>query len=170
MVTPSGTKLYEIYDQVRVDVFGTNDEWTTTAASGLPTSVMDVYAQKVASRINGQLSMHNYVQINTTTGAVSPAIDQVYALLETGILALIRDTEVSLLKRLSSGLGMNTGTGGGEGAVVRNADSVQVSTAARYQERIRAFLNDRNTAKEDFKTQLRQFKYDLLSNRKRYVY
>lgn len=168
MVTPSGTKLYEIYDQVRVDVFGTNSSWTTTAASGLPTSVMDIYAQKVASRINGQISIHNYVQINTTTGGVSPATDQIYALLETGILALIRDTEVSLLKRLANGLGMTTGTG--EGAVVRNADSVNISTATRYQERIRAFLGDRNSAKDDFKSQLRQFKYDLLSNRKRYVY
>jgi len=168
MTTPSGTQLYEIYDQVRVDVFGTNDSWTSSAASGLPTSVMDIYAQKVASRVNGQLSRHNYVQVNTTTGAVSPSIDQIYALLETGILALIRDTEVSLLKRLSNGLGMTTGSG--EGVVVRNADSVQISTAARYQERIRAFLSDRNTAKDDFKTQLKQFKYDILSNRKRYVY
>jgi len=168
MVTPSGTKMFEIYDQVRVDVFGTDASWTATAASGIPTSVMDIYAQKVTSRINGQISQNNYVQINTTTGAVTPAIDQVYALLETGILALIRDTEVSLLRRLANGLGMTTGSG--EGVVVRNADSVQISTATRYQERIRAFLSDRNSAKDDFKTQLRQFKYDLMSNRKRYVY
>jgi len=168
MATPSGTQLYNIYDQIRVDIFGTNDDWTATAASGFVTSVMDIYAQKVASRINGQLSQHNYVRVNTTTGGVTPAIDQVYALLETGITALIRDTEVSLLKRLASGLGITTGKG--EGSVVKNADSVNISTALRYQERIRAFLGDRNSAKEDFKTQLRQFKYDILSGRKRYVY
>lgn len=168
MVTPSGTALYEIYDQVRVDVFGSADEWTATAASGIPTSVMDIYAQKVASRINGQISMNNYVQINTTAGTFTPAIDQVSALLETGIVALIRDTEVSLLKRLAGGLGM--GASSAEGVVVKNADSVQISTGLRFQERIRAFLGDRNSAKEDFKTQMRQFKYDLLSNRKRYVY
>ena len=73
-----------------------------------------------------------------------------------------------MLRRLANGLGMTTGAG--EGVVVRNADSVQVSTASRYQARIRTFLGASNSAKEDFKTQLKQFKYDLLSNRKRYVY
>ena len=169
MVTPSGTKLFEIYDQVRVDIFGTNDSWTDSAASGIPTSVMDVYAQKISSRINGCISIHNYVQVNTTTGGVTPAQDQVYSLLEMGMLMLIKDTEASLLKRLTSGLGQTVSAG--EGVSVRNADGVAISTVARFQERILAFLQDKKGSREDFRRQLMNFKYELAtSNRKRYVY
>jgi hypothetical protein len=169
MATPSGTKLFEIYDQIRVDIFGTNDNWTATAASGIPTSVMDIYAQKIVSRVNGRLSRDSFVQINTTTGAVTPNQDQVYALIETGVTMLIKDTEMSLMKRLSSGLGQTVSTG--EGVSVKNADGVAISTVARFQERIRAFLSDKSGAREDFRRQLMDYKYELVTrNRKRYLY
>jgi hypothetical protein len=168
MPTPTGTKLYEIHDQVRTDIFGTNASWTADATSGIPVSAMDIYSQKIASRINLHTE-DSHVSLNLTTGAVSPANDSIYALLEMGILMVIKETEQSLLKRLATGLGM-TSTGTAEGASVRNADGVAISTVARFQERIRAFLSDKHNAREDFKEALAQYKYDFRAGHGLYVY
>lgn len=168
MVTPTGTALYEIYDQVRVDIFGTNEDWTASAASGIPTSAMDIYAQKIASRINLHTS-HNHVTLNFTTGIYLPPTSAIAALLEMGMLMVIKETEQSLMKRLRTGLGLLT-IGTAEGAAVKNADGVSVSTVIRYQERLRAFLSDKNTARKDFKEALRQYKYDHRAGSACYVY
>jgi hypothetical protein len=168
MVTPSGSALFDVYDQVRVDIFGTNESWTASVASGIPTSAMDIYAQKIASRINLHTS-HNHVTLNTTVGTYSPATSAISALLEMGMLMVIKETEQSLMKRLRTGLGLAT-VGTAEGAAVKNADGVSVSTALRYQERLRAFLSDKNSARDDFKEALRQYKYDHRAGSACYVY
>jgi len=168
MATPSGTQLFDIYDQVRVDIFGTNESWTADASSGIPTTAFDIYAQKIASRINLHTN-HNHVSLSFTAGTISPDTDAIYALLEMGIIMVIKETEQSLLKRLTSGLGITTG-GVAEGVKAKNVDGVEISTVVRYQERIRAFLSDKRSAREDFKDALKQYKYDNRSGCGIYVY
>jgi len=171
MSVPSGSALDVVFDQVRVDVFGTDSKtntWTASSASGIPDSAMEIYAQKIANRINLHVA-NSHVTLNTTTGAVSPATDPIYALLEMGILMVIKETEQSLLKRLITGLGMTTSSTA-EGVSAKNADGVAISTVVRFQERIRAFLSDKRSAREDFKEALAQYKYDYRSGRGVYVY
>lgn len=171
MTVPSGSALDTIFDQVRVDVFGTDgktDTWTASSASGIPDSALEIYAQKIAHRINLHVA-NNHVTLSTTAGTVAPATDPIYALLEMGILMVVKETEQSLLKRLITGLGMTTSSTG-EGVSVKNADGVAISTVIRYQERIRAFLSDRRGAREDFKEALTQYKYDYRCGRGAYVY
>lgn len=168
MATPSGTQLFEIYDQVRVDIFGTNDSWTASAASGVPTSVMDIYAQKIASRIN-LFTTDGNVCLNFTTGTVTPNRHEIYALIEMGIAMLVYQTQTSILRRLASGLGVSTSIG--DGVSVKNADGVEISTAGRYQERVRAFLKDGALLKEDFRDALNQYRYGFNGrNAARYIY
>ena len=169
MASPSGSVLGNIYDMVRMDIFGSTDAWVQSAASGIPNSQMDIYTQKIAYRINMAVAISEHVTINTTAGTVSPARDEIYNLLIIGIEALIKNTESSLLKRLSSGVGMTVSSG--EGVSVKNADGVQVSNLSRYQERMRVALSESKQAMQDFKDALAQYKYEVAGlTRRRYVY